>query len=148
MIGIYSRVEPTAALLAALILANGAFGPKAADTCCQPGAVQLSATQTKARLRHTAPISSPLLSHSMRIGNAVLVFEIGSDPDGNISCIRVKSGHPILIAAAIESIKNWKLRPTTRGRQRRPVCGTLVVTVSLTRRGIRTRVLAAEPLRR
>ena len=52
----------------------GANPPEQApiDNCWEAGAVELSAAQTKARLRHMTPLSSPMLPHLMRITNAVL----------------------------------------------------------------------------
>jgi hypothetical protein len=88
------------------------------EGCSQAAAVQLSAAQTKARLRQRSPISSPLLYRSMRITNAVLFFKVVIDPDGNVVCIRVVSGHPLVVGAAIESIKTWKFLPTKVQGQR------------------------------
>jgi hypothetical protein len=103
----------------------------------------------KALLRHTDPILSPLLWNSMwnsmRITNAVLVFKVSTDQDGNVVCIRAISGHPIIIGAAIQSIKTWKFQPTTVGRRRQPTVGTLILAVSATGRGIETKVLREEP---
>jgi hypothetical protein len=80
----------SALVIAILFLPNSVFGqidnPQnhiSADSCWQAGAVQLSAAQMKARLRHARPISSSLLWSSMRITNAVLVFKIGTDEGGN-----------------------------------------------------------------
>ncbi len=143
-------------LIAILILPASVFGQMqkspnqtSADDCSQPSAVQLSAAQMKALLRHTDPISSPLLWNStwnsMRITNAVLVFKVSTDQDGNVVCVRAISGHPIIIGAAIQSIKTWKFQPTTVGRRRQPTVGTLILAVSATGRGIETKVLREEP---
>jgi hypothetical protein len=131
----------------------GAFGQAGAnprnqpstDNCWQAGAVELSAAQTKARLRHVNPISPPLLYRGMRFTNAVLSFKLGTDIDGNVICIRMISGHPIIIGAAIESIKTWKFRPPKVKGQLQAIFGTLVVSVSGTEHGLKTKVLNAEP---
>jgi hypothetical protein len=142
-------------VIAMLFLPNSVFGQvenpqnhTSADCCWQAGAVQLSAAQMKARLRHALPISSPLLWSSMRITNAVLVFKIGTDEGGNMTCIRAISGHPIIMAAAIQSIRKWKFRPTTIGRQRQPIVGTLILSVSAAKRGIEAIVLKEVPPQR
>jgi hypothetical protein len=81
----------------------------------------------------------------MRITNAILVFKIRTDEDGNIACIRVISGHPIIVAGAIESLKTWKFHPRKVGGRRQPVFGTLVLRVSCTERGLQSKVLNEEP---
>jgi len=94
------------------------------------------------------PILSPGLATLFRIGNVVLVFKIGTDEAGNVTCIRAISGHPIMIPAAMQSIRAWKLRPTTIGWRRRPIAGTLVLSISWQDRGTETKVLDEEPPRR
>src|ERR1700719_690451 len=120
-----------AAITLFMLLPHSGFGQiENPDTCWQDGAVQLSAAQMKASLHHTTPMKSPLLWNSMRITNAILVFKIRADQDGNIACLRAISGHPIILAGAIESLKNWKLRTNKVDGQRRPIYGTLVLRVS------------------
>jgi len=84
----------------------------------------------------------------MRIGNLVLVFKVGIEIDGSVSCIRVVSGHPIFVPAAMQSIKSWRFWPMTIGGQARPAAGRLVLSVYLTERGFETKVLDEEPPRR
>jgi hypothetical protein len=81
------------------------------ESCGQTYQIKLSPAQTKARIRHMRPISSPLLYRSVRITNAVLSLNVGIDQDGAVSCIQVLSGHPIIIGAAIDSIKTWTFQP-------------------------------------
>jgi len=118
------------------------------DTCWQAEAVQLSAAQTKSLLRYTTPVNSPLLWNSMRMTNAILVFKIRTDEDGNIACLRVVSGHPIIIAGAIESVKNWKFRPKKVDGQGRSIYGTLVLRISCCKQGIESKVLNEVPPQR
>jgi len=136
-----------AAIILFMLLPNWAFGQieNPPDMCRQDGAVQLSAAQTKASLRHATPIKSPLLWSSMRITDAVLVFKVRSDQDGNIACIRAISGHPIILAGAIESLKSWKFRPNKVDGQRRPIYGTIVLGVSCCKHGIESKVLSEAP---
>ncbi len=143
----------SAVALVLLIMPHNGFGqaekPQVrtpADNCWQPGAVQLSAAQTKDRLLHAEPIFPPGLSICARI-NGVLVFKIGADKDGNVTCIRAVSGHPLLVPGAMESIRSWKLRPAIGGK-RRPIAGTLILSVSWTERGFEAKVLDEEPARK
>jgi hypothetical protein len=119
--------------------------PTSTNNCGQDGIAPMSPSQTKARLRHMSPISSPLLYRSMRITDAVLSFNVGTDLDGNVVCVQAISGHPILIGAAIESLKTWKFRPPKVHHQHRTLMGTLILRVSGTEHGLKTLVLSAEP---
>jgi hypothetical protein len=72
----------------------------------------------------------------MRIGNAVLVFKIRTDEDGDVVCVRVISGHPIMIASVTRSLMDWKFHPKKVGGRRRPIYGTLVVQASCCKEGV------------
>jgi protein TonB len=53
----------------------------------------------------------PALARQAGIQGAVdLSVIIGGD--GNLVHIQVKSGHPLLIPAAIEAVKQWRYQPT------------------------------------
>jgi hypothetical protein len=118
------------------------------ETCWQDGVVELTAAQTKAQLRYIAPISGPALWRQMRIGNAVLVFKIRTNENGDVECVRAILGHPILIGSVIGSLKDWKFRPKKVNGRRVPVYGTLVVQTSCCtpgKRGLEAKVLKDEP---
>jgi TonB family protein len=36
------------------------------------------------------------------------------DPAGNVYCISVVSGHPLINGSAVEAAKNWKFKPVIR----------------------------------
>ena len=119
-----------------------------AETCWQAGVVQLTVAQTKAQLRYAAPINGPALWRQMRIENAVLVFKIRTDENGDVVCVRAIFGHPIMIASVIGSLKDWKFQPRKVGGRRRPIYGTLVVQTSCCKpgkRGLEVKVLNEEP---
>jgi hypothetical protein len=146
------------ALLSVIAMVSGAMGkqgyvpalvqpsPEIDDGCWQ-AKVYLSSAQTKARLRSTSPVISPLLYNSMRITNATLLFKIAVDREGNVACVQAISGHPLILGAAIDAIRKWKFRPVRISGQRQPMVGTLILVVSGTDRGIKTKVLSAEPAR-
>ena len=142
----------TGAVFSILMSSRGAFAQieasssdhASSETCYQVGAIQLSAAKIKARLRSMPPVSSPLLYSSMRMTTAVLTFWVGTDEDGKVICIRAISGHPIMIAGAFESVKASTFRPLKVRGQRQPTFGPLILAVSMTKHGIRTRVLKAE----
>jgi len=95
--------------------------------CCPPGDVRLSAAQMKARLRHTVPVRPPALGKDVRV-RCIVVFVVGIDVHGSVVCVRLVSGHPLLVAAAVDSVKQWKFQA---GAQ--PTCGKLVLALSTLR---------------
>jgi hypothetical protein len=140
-----------ACLLAVVIGQTGLFAQvdvisadASPDNCLQAGTSLLSAGQTKARLRHVAPISPPGLAHFLSI-DTVLSFNVATDKDGNVICIWTISGHPLIIPGAIESIRKWKFRPAMVHGQKQAVVGNLIIKVSGSEEGFKTEVLAAEP---
>lgn len=137
-------------LIIVLRLPCSSFGEaeRTTDTCWQAGVVELTAAQTKAQLRYAAPINGPALWRQMRIENAILVFKIRTDENGSVDCVRVISGHPIMFAAVIDSLRNWKFQPKYVDRRRRRIYGTLIVSTSCCTRGMEAKVLDREPSQR
>ena len=53
----------------------------------------------------------PPLAKAMRVSGTVkLVGIIGRD--GTVQDLRVVEGHPLLVKAAVEAVKQWRYRPT------------------------------------
>jgi protein TonB len=53
----------------------------------------------------------PALARQARIqGNVVLHAIIGKD--GRVGELEVVSGHPLLVQAALDAVKNWRYQPT------------------------------------
>ena len=112
----------------------------APEACCPPLSVRLSAREMKARLRHTVPVS-PLVGKDVRV-KGVVVFVIGIGTYGDVACIRLISGHPMLVAAAMDSVKRWKFESDTE-----PLCGKLVLTLSTLMPDMGLQILDTEPSR-
>ena len=99
-----------------------------ATGCIPDGPAELSPVDTKAKLIHMIPVSSGMLSH-LRMGNAIVVVKIRIDEDGRVGCMTLVAGHPIVAAAVIDSVKQWRFRsPAVRDRPR-SVWGRLVIRV-------------------
>ena len=109
------------------------------DACCPPSDVRLSARQMKARLRHTVAVQPPALGKDVRVKGNV-VFVAGIDVHGGVVCIRLVSGHPLLVAAAIDSVRQWKFQA---GAQ--PTCGKLALALSTLKPEMGLHVLETEP---
>jgi protein TonB len=62
------------------------------------------------KVRHVAPVYPPLALAARVQGRVRLECVIGED--GRVSEIVVVEGHPLLDAAAIEAVRQWRYRPT------------------------------------
>jgi hypothetical protein len=110
-----------------------------ASECCPPRDVRLSAGQMKARLRHTVPVQAPALGKDVRI-KGIVVFVVGIDAHGDVVCIRLVSGHPLLVAPAIDSVKQWKFQAGVQS-----TCGKLALALSTMKPAMGLKVLETEP---
>jgi len=77
-------------------------------------------------LSKPAPAYPPLAKQTKVQG--VVTIDAVIDTEGNVVEMRVVSGHPLLISAALESVKQWKYEPTYLNDQ--PIAVQLIVTVT------------------
>lgn len=71
------------------------------------------------------PVYPPLAKQARIQGVVVLEAEI--DREGNITMLRVISGHPLLVPAALNAVREWKYRPTLLNGEPVPVLTTITV---------------------
>ena len=69
-----------------------------------------SGVQAAKLIRQVKPTYPPLARQARISGTVRLVAIIGRD--GAIRDLRVSSGHPLLVTAAVEAVKQWLYRPT------------------------------------
>lgn len=81
------------------------------------------------RVRHQVP-EYPDLARAAGVEGMVIV-ECRVDTEGNIVDARVLRGHPLLDAAALEAIRQWRYRPTLLNGQRVSVLMTVTVRFQL-----------------
>jgi len=43
--------------------------------------------------------------------SGTVVLAISVDPEGNVACVKMVSGHPLMIGVAIDSVRQWKFKP-------------------------------------
>jgi TonB family protein len=82
-------------------------------------------------LKKTVPVYPPLALKARVEGQVTIAATI--DVDGRLRNLRVVSGHPLLIDAAMESVKSWRYRPTTLNEQPISVETVIQVNFALTR---------------
>jgi TonB family protein len=63
----------------------------------------------KRATRCAAPQMPPLLRQAEL--NAQVLVDIFVDGRGQVQCVRVVSGHPLLTGSAVDAAKNWTFRP-------------------------------------
>ena len=89
---------------------------------------EVPAAAAEEHLLKSVEPSYPPLGKMARIQGKV-VLQVLIAKDGSVADIKVKSGHPLLIAAALDAVKQWKYKPfTTDGKA---VEATAIVEVPL-----------------
>ena len=71
------------------------------------------------------PVYPPLAKQARIQGVVVLEAEISKE--GTIDNLKVISGHPLLIQAAIDAVKQWRYKPTQLNGEPVPVVTTITV---------------------
>jgi periplasmic protein TonB len=69
----------------------------------------------------------PILAKATRTQGEV-VLDCVIDPQGNVTQMRLVSGHPLLVPAALKAVQQWKYQPTLLNGQ--PVAVEMKVTVT------------------
>jgi periplasmic protein TonB len=80
-------------------------------------------------LAQPQPVYPPLARQARIQGNVVLHAII--DKDGRVGELQVVSGHPLLVQAALEAVKNWRYQPTQLNGDAVEVDTTITVTFVL-----------------
>ena len=75
---------------------------------------------------HAAP-SVPPLAKAARIGGTVKL-EVTVSPNGDVTSVKVLSGHPMLVQAAVESVRKWKFKPFLKNGKSIQVTAEIDVT--------------------
>jgi protein TonB len=84
--------------------------PTAVPKVATPNKIRVSQGVSEGLLQHKVTPQYPPLARQARIqGDVILKAVIGKD--GSIQNLQVVSGHPMLSAAAINAVKQWKYKP-------------------------------------
>ena len=95
-----------------------------------PQRVPVTSTIEAAKLISRVQPAYPQLAIQARIqGNVVLHAIIGRD--GQVSELQVLSGHPLLVSAAVEAVRQWRYSPTLLNGQAVEVETTITVSFVL-----------------
>ncbi len=81
-------------------------------------------------IRRVLPIYPQLAKQARISGRVELAGSIGKD--GKVANLQVVSGHPMLVLAALEAVRQWTYRPTFLNGEPTEVSAPIVVQFSLT----------------
>lgn len=96
-----------------------------------PKRIRVGGSVQKARLeRQVRPVYPPLARQARIQGTVKLTAIIAKD--GTVQELQVMSGHPLLIQAAIQAVKQWKYKPTLLNGQPVEVVTQIDVNFTLT----------------
>jgi periplasmic protein TonB len=76
------------------------------------------------------PVYPPLAARAHVQGNVIL--EAVVDEEGNVSTLKVLGGHPLLVDAALQAVRQWKYSPTVLNGEPVPIIATVTVVFRLT----------------
>ena len=96
------------AALAAKAVANPPVSVR--DSSGAPTRVQLPAEVSKGFLEHEVLPTYPPLAQQAGV-HGVVVLQVVIDKNGVVQGIKTVSGHPLLVPAAIDAVKQWRYRP-------------------------------------
>ncbi len=108
---------------------NLAYVPKLQPV--MPQRIRISQGVTNGLLIHKVEPSYPTLAKAARIQGDVVLKAI-IDKEGNIQDLQLVSGHPMLVPAAIDAVKQWHYRPYLLNGQPVEVETTITVIFTLT----------------
>jgi periplasmic protein TonB len=95
-----------------------------------PSRIRQGGAVTQASLVNRVQPNYPPLARQTRISGTVRLHAIISK-DGSVQQLEVMSGHPLLVQAALDAVRQWKYRPTTLNGEPVEVDTTIDVIFSL-----------------
>jgi hypothetical protein len=115
---------------------------KPARNCCTSVTEKLSPKQVNALLDKTEPIQVPCCGHGLHI-EGTIVLAIAVDADGEVTCVAMVSGHPLIIGSAIDSVRRWKFRSYVVNGLKKNFCGKVTLRYRATDAEVKYEVVQA-----
>lgn len=112
--------DPGAAITHAFESLLGGSGPTVPPPSAKPEPAQEKPRPTRINVGGIVQMANlisrltpayPVLAKQAHVQGTVVLWAIIS-PEGTVEELKVISGHPLLIPAALESVKKWRYRPT------------------------------------
>ena len=111
---------------------------KQVASCCASESARLSQAQVKALVKRQEPIDAPCCGEMLHI-TGTIALEISVDTDGDVTCARAVSGHPLIIAVVIESVRKWKFHPYA-SNGKKDFCGQLALRFKASEYGVKYKI--------
>lgn len=105
--------------------------PPAMPRIATPHSVRVSSGVAQGLLIREVRPQYPALARSARI-QGVVVLQATIGKDGTIQNLRLLSGHPLLVPAAVEAVRQWRYRPYLLNTEPVEVDTTIQVNFTLT----------------
>ena len=115
---------------------------KSAPNCCTSDAERVSPKQVNVLLDKTEPIQVPCCGHGLHI-EGTIVLAIAVDADGEVTCVTMVSGHPLIIGSAIDSVRRWKFRSYVVNGLKKGFCGKVTLRYKATDSEVKYEVVQA-----
>ncbi len=110
------------------LIGGGALPPP--PKAAAPSRIKQGGNVTAASiLTQTRPVY-PALARQARIQGSVVLHAI-IDKDGKVAQLEVVSGHPLLVQAALDAVKQWRYKPTLLNGDPVEVDTTITVTFTM-----------------
>lgn len=109
--------------------ANTAMVPKLAAPTA-PKRIRVSQGVIKGMLLQKVEPKYPMIAKSARVQGTVELSAVISKT-GEIQNLQVVSGHPVLVPAALEAVKQWRYRPFLLNGEPIEVESTIIVTFQI-----------------
>jgi len=97
-------------VIGGIVSSTSSLAPVAKLGPVTPQRVRISQCVTKGLCIHKVEPSYPQLARAARVQGEVVLNAI-IDLNGQITNLQLVSGHPMLVPAAIEAVKQWRYRP-------------------------------------
>ncbi len=76
----------------------------------QEAAQRVSESDARKAITHRVDPQYPMMAKQMHISGKATI-EVTVDPEGSVEKVSVVSGNPMLTAAAVNAVKQWKFTP-------------------------------------
>lgn len=134
---VFLRLVLLVSLASVLLVANE---QQQVPSRCESESEKLSRSQVKALVKKTEPIHPPCCADMLHISGTV-VLAISVDPQGNVTCVRVVSGDPLIIGVAIDSVRQWKFEPYNSKGIKKVFCGQVALRFQASEHAVKYKII-------
>ncbi len=148
-----SRTEERSAVMALILLGALALTSAASTTtnqatepskCSITGLQELSTKNMRSKLRQTQSIDPPCCGRNLNLKGTIVLLVVVRE-SGDVSCVELVSGDPMIVNSAIRSVAKWRFKPYPTRGQPRAFYGRLAIKFHATERTVTFKVIDHSP---